>query len=587
MNQCPVLPVFQLRISGGQLGLAFLLIADTEGAEHLALTHIQGINTTIGLGVTGHFIGNLGPNILIGDSAVAHDVGGVLGSGNHIHISGKGAGAEIGGDACKGNGGGIVTARGNDLQSAGGVGIGISITGDGGKVIIHNHGAAIPSGKGQILLNTVPVRLLHKLQQLHVLKVGGNIRVHEGKGELLLVGSASLVHSGIQSGGIHLAINGGAMLLHKFLVLGVRGGHSKNTLQHGQNGFLIQGVLVLGNLGGNITHEVNPTGNVIAEILFSPCLGPTDHHHTLFKGLGGSGGNIGFTVIVHRIPIQQATHGKTGVSGAVLTGEHRPNIGVPGQRTGFLQSVQGQVGNTANHILEGFRVERLCIKLAVSHRSNFLSLCRSRGGLFQSGVRVVLQILAKFVIGHFGKIIPGGLIVGITLFSGLGPLEFGLAGVVEKKSGVLTLYQLPNFIIKPFHCAIIGQFRFGQEIGQQRLHSNMVLGLGGGKGQINGIADLQGFDFIGVVFVFLLVGFLKGGDLVLKFRVITRGFLQGVNLPIPFRNLGFQGFVFLIHFIEAGLGHKRTVQPFHNLVGLFLGQAPFHQLFFRHSVIPP
>ena len=90
-----------------------------------------------------------------------------------------------------------------------------------------------------------------------------------------------------------------------------------------------------------------------------------------------------------------------------------------------------------------------------------------------------------------------------------------------------------------------------------------------------------------MILVLLLVRFLKGGDLVLKFRVITSGFLQGFNLPIPFRNLGFQGLVFLVHLIEPALGYKGTIQPFHNLVGLFLGQAPLHQLFFRHSVIPP
>ena len=95
---------------------------------------------------------------------------------------------------------------------------------------------------------------------------------------------------------------------------------------------------------------------------------------SLFKGLGGSGGNVGFTVIVHRIPIQKATHGKTGIAGAILTGEHRLNIRVSGQRTGLLQGVQGQVRHTANHVLKRFRVERLCIKLAVSYRSNFLSV---------------------------------------------------------------------------------------------------------------------------------------------------------------------------------------------------------------------
>ena len=42
VNQRPILSILQVRIRGGQLGLTFLLIADTIGAEHLALTHIQG-----------------------------------------------------------------------------------------------------------------------------------------------------------------------------------------------------------------------------------------------------------------------------------------------------------------------------------------------------------------------------------------------------------------------------------------------------------------------------------------------------------------------------------------------------------------
>ena len=198
--------------------------------------------------------------------------------------------------------------------------------------------------------------------------------MHEHQRKLLLVGSTSLVHGAVQGGGAHGGINRGAVLLHKLLVLGIGGRHGKNTLQDRQKGFLIQGVLVLRNLCGHIAHEVHAARNVIAEVLFSPCLGTANNHHALFKGLGGSGGNVGFTVIVHRIPIQKATHGKTGIAGAILTGEHRPNIRVPGQRTGLLQGVQGQVRHTANHVLKRFRVERLCIKLAVSHRSNFLSV---------------------------------------------------------------------------------------------------------------------------------------------------------------------------------------------------------------------
>lgn len=108
--------------------------------------------------------------------------------------------------------------------------------------------------------------------------------------------------------------------------------------------FSIQGVLVLRNLCGHIAHEVHAACNVIAEVLFSPCLGTANNHHALFKGLGGSGGNVGFTVIVHRIPIQKATHGKTGIAGAILAGEHRPNIRFPASARDFFRAFRVRLG---------------------------------------------------------------------------------------------------------------------------------------------------------------------------------------------------------------------------------------------------
>ena len=99
----------------------------------------------------------------------------------------------------------------------------------------------------------------------------------------------------------------------------------------------------------------------------APYLLIANHNHALFKGLGGSGGDVGGTVIVHGIAVQKATHSDSGVTGAVLGGEHGLNVRVRGQRTGFLDFVQLQIGNMAHHIAERFRIEGFAVKLAVRH----------------------------------------------------------------------------------------------------------------------------------------------------------------------------------------------------------------------------
>ena len=86
-----------------------------------------------------------------------------------------------------------------------------------------------------------------------------------------------------------------------------------------------------------------------------------------------------------------------------------------------------------------------------------------------------------------------------------------------------------------------------------------------------------------MVFVLLGIVRLKLGNLSLKGGGIGPGFLQGFQLSIPFSNRGLGRFQFLVYLIEAGLGHKRTVQALHNLVRLFFSQAHFHQFFLCHS----
>ena len=105
---------------------------------------------------------------------------------------------------------------------------------------------------------------------------------------------------------------------------------------------------------------------------------------------------------------------------------------------------------------------------------------------------------------------------------------------------------------------------------------------GWSQGQFNGIADLQRLQFIGVIFILLLVVRLKLGDLILKGLGVTRSLFQRFKLGIPLTNSFLCGAQFGVDLIEAGLGNKRTVQPFHYLIGLFFSKAPFHQLFFRH-----
>ena len=62
-----------------------------------------------------------------------------------------------------------------------------------------------------------------------------------------------------------------------------------------------------------------------------------------------------------------------------------------------------------------------------------------------------------------------------------------------------------------------------------------------------------------MVFVLLGIVRLKLGDLHLKGGGIGPGFLQGVQLPIPFSDCGLGRFQFLVHFIETALGDKGPV----------------------------
>ena len=161
------------------------------------------------------------------------------------------------------------------------------------------------------------------------------------------------------------------MLGHKFSALAA--GHSKDALEDGQDGVLVNVLPILRDLLGHIVHPVNAAGDVERKVLFSPGFSPANDHHALLKGLSGGGGDVGLAVIVDGIAVQQAPHGDAGIAGAALCAEHIPDVGVACQRSGLPHLVEPGAGDAVHRILESLGVERLSVKLGVRHNSIFLS----------------------------------------------------------------------------------------------------------------------------------------------------------------------------------------------------------------------
>ena len=83
----------------------------------------------------------------------------------------------------------------------------------------------------------------------------------------------------------------------------------------------------------------------------------------------------------------------------------------------------------------------------------------------------------------------------------------------------------------------------------------------------------------------LLIGVvgLKLGDLILKRLGVTCGLLQRFKLGVTLFDRVLCVGQFGVDLVEAAFGYERTVQALHDLIGLFLGQAPFQQFFLCHS----
>ena len=370
VDQAPVGTVGQLCIRGGESGLAFLFVGDAKGREHLALAGVEGVHAAVRLGVTGHFIGDLGTDVLKADSALAQHIGGVAGAGDHIAVRRRGALAKVGGDLRLVDLA-VSSAGGLDLERPliGGGGGEIAIL--GGHPVIHHNNLAIPGVEGEVTGHTVLVGVLEGGEQVEVFQVGGGDRVHEHKRKLLLAVTAGLGGGAVHGGGLHVARHLIGVLGHKLSALAA--GHGKDALEDGQDGVLVNILPILGNLLGHIVHPVNAAGDVKGKILFGPGLGTANDHHTLLKGLGGGGGDVGLAVIVDGIAVQQAPHGDAGIAGAALGAENLPDVGIARQRSGLPHFIEAGAGDAVHRILESLGVERLGIKLGVRHSSIFLS----------------------------------------------------------------------------------------------------------------------------------------------------------------------------------------------------------------------
>ena len=200
--------------------------------------------------------------------------------------------------------------------------------------------------------------------------------MHDNQSKLALVSATGFLDSAVQGGSAHnrghstgnvISVSGNEFSIFTTC-------HSENTGQDSKQRILIDTIQIITHLFSNILHEVHTARDIIAEITFFPSFSPTDYNHTLFKGLGGSSGNVGLTVIVDNSTVQQTPHSNTGIGSTVLGTESFPDIRVANQRFALLQFILLQVGNPLNHVLKRLRIERLGIKLSVRHSKSFLSL---------------------------------------------------------------------------------------------------------------------------------------------------------------------------------------------------------------------
>ena len=191
--------------------------------------------------------------------------------------------------------------------------------------------------------------------------------MHENHGKLFLVVTAGLGSGAVEGGGLQVAVDRVGVLGDKLTALAA--GHGENALEDRQDGVLVNVLPVVRHLLGHIVHKVHAASNVKGEVLFHPRLGTANDHHTLLKGLGGGGGDVSLAVIVHGLTVQQATHGHTGIAGAVLGAQHRTDVRVAHQDLGLADFVEAGAGDAVHDVLESLRVERFCVKLSVRHNS--------------------------------------------------------------------------------------------------------------------------------------------------------------------------------------------------------------------------
>ena len=146
------------------------------------------------------------------------------------------------------------------------------------------------------------------------------------KAEPLLIIAGSLLDRHIQRSGTHTHIFRGCnisgtlgniigVLIHKFSVCLLdfsRPGfsHSKNTFKDSQQSTLIHIIPVAVDLVSYVCHEINPARHIIGKIGFCPAHHAPIGENTLFKGVCPLCGQVGFTVIVQRIPADQPEEGK-------------------------------------------------------------------------------------------------------------------------------------------------------------------------------------------------------------------------------------------------------------------------------------
>ena len=186
----------------------------------------------------------------------------------------------------------LITAC-NSTPDGNSVGAGRRVDGVGGHTVVNQNRLAVESAQRKVALNAIGINGFHVRQQLEVLKMGSNNRMHKSKAECILVIAAGLLRSVVHgcvtdTACAHVAGSCVCSHVHRVSVnevLTSSVGHAENAFEALNERLLVNGAPVIRDLLRDITHEIYTAGDIIGEILLFESLCTTDNNTVMHIGV--------------------------------------------------------------------------------------------------------------------------------------------------------------------------------------------------------------------------------------------------------------------------------------------------------------